>query len=927
MMKVLTSVLVLVIAATLFCPSVICAQEFLIWDADINHNSGDLLKTALELNGYIGDIQYDSTLTPYLGTLDDYCAIFICLGSFPFKYKLKDGEDVDSLISYLDRGGNIYMEGGDTWFLDEQTDLHPYFKIDAWHNGYYGTYIISGQLWQFTEGMIFNYKREDYYRLDRLDPELGAVAIFQNGPDSIFYNGIAYDAGTYKTVGMSFEFGGLEDAVFPSTKVGLAFRMMDGFFGCVLPGLYQDVALLSIDNPDWWACPNADVIPKVTVKGFGDSVAVNFGVTFEVLDSSGFSVYSEVVNIASLEKDSVQQVTFPSWTVGGKGNDYQITAYAQLPGDERPENDTISSTTTTSMPFGAVLERNTYQSVGALGGITYCELDGYFYFVSKENDQVYRLNPEDMDDYSLAFATANADDETPYGISWDGRYFWIGHMEESALNYFYNRQYTYVGSPTGFYVDMAGVAGQWWAGMDYDGKYTRQVTVGANNAIYRLDLYQTWGTLAQDFITGTWSDVANRGCGYLPYTNQILTGRFDRDTLYAINATSGLIDDRAKLKDLLLGVAGVDFYDLGSCNQGCAQAMVTIADLTSTILKVGLDLTQAVNDFAAISIDSPGDSIPQDSTVIVGTVANWGTQDQDSVLIRCSATHEDSGGPEFTDSTWTSLVPSCQQEQVIFPNLWLPSAAGCYRMMITTNLATDENYYNDTKEKKVCVTAGPTIHDGAVVAINAPPDTVDFDSTYTPKAIVQNLGNTIETFDVECTISPGYVDTQQVVLLGSGQPQQVNFTDWTVTDSITYIMCVRTFVTDDNNPANDSLCKSIFAWGLTAAEEELAHHQLPKAFGLSVSRPNPFTTATTISYAVADARHTTLRIYDLTGRVVRTLVEEAREPGYYEVVWDGRDDAGNRVPAGVYFYRLEARAEDGKRSASFSASKKMVILR
>ncbi len=50
---------------------------------------------------------------------------------------------------------------------------------------------------------------------------------------------------------------------------------------------------------------------------------------------------------------------------------------------------------------------------------------------------------------------------------------------------------------------------------------------------------------------------------------------------------------------------------------------------------------------------------------------------------------------------------------------------------------------------------------------------------------------------------------------------------------------------------------------------------------------------------------TTLKIYNILGQLVRTLVDEEKLPGRYEVVWDGKDDRGKEVTSGVYFYRLE----------------------
>ena len=72
-------------------------------------------------------------------------------------------------------------------------------------------------------------------------------------------------------------------------------------------------------------------------------------------------------------------------------------------------------------------------------------------------------------------------------------------------------------------------------------------------------------------------------------------------------------------------------------------------------------------------------------------------------------------------------------------------------------------------------------------------------------------------------------------------------------------------------------------------------------FSLHQNYPNPFNPNTTIRFEVETHRHATLHIYDITGRVVKTLVDEQLQPGEYEVQWDA-----SNVASGVYFYRLHA---------------------
>ena len=73
--------------------------------------------------------------------------------------------------------------------------------------------------------------------------------------------------------------------------------------------------------------------------------------------------------------------------------------------------------------------------------------------------------------------------------------------------------------------------------------------------------------------------------------------------------------------------------------------------------------------------------------------------------------------------------------------------------------------------------------------------------------------------------------------------------------------------------------------------------------------PNPFNPITTIRFNVHESGNVSLKVYDVAGRLVRTLVNEVRAPnqGGHEAIWNGRDNGGRPVASGVYFYRLVTR--------------------
>jgi subtilisin family serine protease len=89
-------------------------------------------------------------------------------------------------------------------------------------------------------------------------------------------------------------------------------------------------------------------------------------------------------------------------------------------------------------------------------------------------------------------------------------------------------------------------------------------------------------------------------------------------------------------------------------------------------------------------------------------------------------------------------------------------------------------------------------------------------------------------------------------------------------------------------------------------------------FRLLQNNPNPFSKLTAISYQLKAGGHTSLKLYDITGRLVNVLVDAPQEAGVYQVQWNGRIPESG-VQSGIYFYRLQ--------SSDFKATKKLILLR
>ena len=79
---------------------------------------------------------------------------------------------------------------------------------------------------------------------------------------------------------------------------------------------------------------------------------------------------------------------------------------------------------------------------------------------------------------------------------------------------------------------------------------------------------------------------------------------------------------------------------------------------------------------------------------------------------------------------------------------------------------------------------------------------------------------------------------------------------------------------------------------------------LPESYALNQNYPNPFNPKTTIKYELPNSGDISLKIYNVTGQLVKTLVDNHKEAGYHTIEWNGDDENGRSVASGIYIYRL-----------------------
>ncbi|MHC4479300.1 MAG: FlgD immunoglobulin-like domain containing protein, partial [Planctomycetota bacterium] len=93
----------------------------------------------------------------------------------------------------------------------------------------------------------------------------------------------------------------------------------------------------------------------------------------------------------------------------------------------------------------------------------------------------------------------------------------------------------------------------------------------------------------------------------------------------------------------------------------------------------------------------------------------------------------------------------------------------------------------------------------------------------------------------------------------------------------------------------------------------------PSRFALSQNYPNPFNAETSIRFELAEPSHVNLAIYDISGGLVAVLQDSHMQAGAHSVIWDGRNNAGQAVSSGVYFYKLS--------SEGYSDTRRMLLIK
>lgn len=205
-----------------------------------------------------------------------YQSVFVILGIYPDNHQLT-ADQGDALATYLENGGRIYMEGGDTWSFDDPTAVHPMFFIKGIEDGSDDLSIINGEKEGFLDGYSFVYDGLNSY-IDRIEALEGATLLMSNqNPE--YGVAVSYTNDTYKSVGASFGFAGLSDTE-SSNRDGVMAEILNYF---EIGFVWTDVNELSLDQVDITAFPN----PFKQQVTFGFELDQKASVSLDIFDLTG----------------------------------------------------------------------------------------------------------------------------------------------------------------------------------------------------------------------------------------------------------------------------------------------------------------------------------------------------------------------------------------------------------------------------------------------------------------------------------------------------------------------------------------------------------------------------------------------------------------------------------------------------------------
>ncbi len=370
-----------------------------------------------------------------------------------------------------------------------------------------------------------------------------------------------------------------------------------------------------------------------------------------------------------------------------------------------------------------------------------------------------------------------------------------------------------------------------------------------------------------------------------------------------------------------------------------------IINANLALLAVGPPPSLPANDVVA----GPYLSLPTSFTVnlsytIKAKITNGGTNAQTNLPVRFSI-----NGTTLTTNTIAAL-PSGAVDSSSFA--WTPTAAGSYTLRIISAAAIDENRTNDTVTQVVTVAPAGLVNSQTQICRNGLNLLIPDNATLKDSIIV-NIVNAFNVVDVnvriDTIIHTWDADLTMTLTKGTASCNIINhvggsgdnFIGTVLNDSAASSLPAGTapftgtwrpsspLIALNDIPVNGTWVLNVTddaagdtgllkAWCIQVTYQTITGGlqtvEIPNYFSLSQNYPNPFNPSTSIKFSVPKPTNVTLKIYDVLGKEIATLVNEVKQPGFHTVGFNASNYA-----SGIYFYRIDA--------GEFTSVKRMVLIK
>ncbi|MEE9166727.1 MAG: M28 family peptidase [Candidatus Neomarinimicrobiota bacterium] len=276
----------------------------------------------------------------------------------------------------------------------------------------------------------------------------------------------------------------------------------------------------------------------------------------------------------------------------------------------------------------------------------------------------------------------------------------------------------------------------------------------------------------------------------------------------------------------------------------------------------------------------------------------------------------------------------------LFANVWPapPIDEQVYFVDLHITISDSDTVTSELDNVQLFTTIGPLAYESVVPlndTIPNPGENLIF------RVNLKNHGSTATATDVTAQLSSSHTCVNELIANNAGWADIPAGESSNMTSGFYILNIAETCPGGTDIPIDMSIAsEGYFFWSdsftihvYDIGPVEIANQEgiLPEVHALLQNYPNPFNPVTTLRYDLPERSEVVLTVYDIMGREARTLVQGMEEPGYKSVSWDGTDDSGNPVSAGVYLYRIFAggvlRTGSFGQAGDFTQTRKMLLLK